>query len=294
MEQTYRKSDKFAAANCPSTIQEAVLAGKPVKLNLDFLNKRIKVLDYHSNNIDLLISYLYNLDRGMFSKIIVVARENDWQDFLSRGYVLEGINEGYYRGRPGFYMVKFLTTERRMSHTLEKEAEIFRDILRRPRVSVPPSLPVGYSLRNAVSEDIPQIIPLFKSIFASYPSPITDPGYLSQFLKNHIFQLVTYNGQLISTASAEIDRKHLSAEMTDCACLPEHRSKSLMSCLLYSIEQELTQSGFKNFYSIARASQPGINAVLWKLGYNYGGCFINNCTIGGQFENMNLWIKNIW
>lgn len=287
----YRKS---SAANCPSSIQEAVLAGKPVKLNLDFLNKRIKVLDYHSKNIDLLVNYLYNLGRGMFGKIIVVARENDWQDFLSRGYVLEGVNEGYYRGRPGFYMVKFLTEERRMSHTLEKEAEIFRDILRRPRVSVPPSLPVGYSLRNAVSEDIPQIIPHFKSIFASYPSPITDPAYLSQFLKNHIFQLITYKGQIVSTASAEIDRKLLSAELTDCACMPEHSGRGLVTCLLDSIEHELDHRGFKNFYSIARASQPGINAVLWKLGYTYGGCFINNCTIGGQLENMNLWVKNIW
>lgn len=291
MKQTYSATDNYAAANFPSTVREAVLAGKPVKLNLDFLNKRIKVLDYHGKNIDLLISYLYNLGRGMFSKIIVVARQNDWQEFLTRGYVLEGVNEGYYLGRPGFYMVKFLTSERRMSHTLEKEAEIFRDILKRPRVSVPPSLPVGYSLRNAVSEDIPQIIPLFKRIFASYPSPITDPCYLSQFLKNHLFQVVTYNGEIISTASAEIDREHLSAEMTDCACLPEHRNKGLMSCLLYSIEQELIQGGFKNFYSIARAGQPGINAALWKLGYTYGGCFINNCTIGGQFENMNLWVK---
>jgi putative beta-lysine N-acetyltransferase len=295
MELTYLKADRqVSAANYPGIIREAMLAGKQVKLNLDFLNKRIKVLDYHSKNIDLLISYLHNLGRGMFSKIIVVARENDWQDFLGRGYVLEGVNRGYYRGRPGFYMVKFLTAERRMSDSPDKEDQILRDIFRRSRASAPPSLPAGYSLRNAVPDDIPQIIQLFKSIFASYPSPITDPGYLNQFIKNHIFQVVLYSSQIVSTASADTDRKYLSAEMTDCACLPEHRSWGLMTCLLHSIEQELLQDGFKNLYSIARASQPGINAVLWKLGYNFGGCFINNCTIGGQFENMNLWVKNNW
>lgn len=281
---------EFSSGN----IREAMLAGKPVKLNLDFLNKRIKVLDYHSQNIDLLVRYLSTLGRGMFSKVIVVAREHDWQDFLSRSYVLEGINEGYYLGRPGYYMAKFLTSERRISHALEQEDEILRNIFKRPRASAPPSLPTGYSLRNASMEDIPQIIPLFKSIFASYPSPITDPGYLSQYLKNHIFRVVSYGGQIVSTASAETDRNFLSAEITDCACLPEHRGRGLVSCLISSIEQELEQRGFKNLYSIARASQPGINAVLWKLGYTYGGCFINNCTIGGQLENMNLWVKNSW
>ena len=271
-----------------------MLGGKPVKLNLDFLNKRIKVLDYHSKNIDLLVSYLYKLGQGTFTKIIVVAKEKDWQNFLNRGYVLEGVNEGYYLGQPGFYMSKFLTSERRISHSLENENNILKEIFKRPRASDPPSLPAGYSLRNAVPEDIPNIIPLFKNIFATYPSPVTDPEYLSNYLKNHIFQVISYDGQIVSTASAETDHKFRSAEMTDCISLPEHRGQGLMACLLYSIEQELEQSGFKNLYSIARASQPGINAVLWKLGYTFGGCFTNNCTIGGQFENMSLWVKNFW
>lgn len=281
-------------AGSSSVIREAMLAGKPVKLNLDFLNKRIKVLDYHSKNIDPLVSYLYNLGRGTFSKIIVVAREKDWQDFSGRGYVLEGVNPGYYLGQPGYYMAKFLTAERRLSQSLDNEVEILRELFKRSRASEPPSLTAGYTLREAVPADIPQIIPLFKKIFASYPSPITDPGYLSQFFKNHVFRVVSYDGRIVSTASAETDRKHLAAEMTDCACLPEHRGRGLMTCLLHSIEQELMGRGFKNLYSIARASQPGINAVLWKLGYTHGGRFINNCTIGGQFEDMNLWIKNTW
>lgn len=276
------------------TIRETLPAGSPVKLHLDFRNKRIKVLEYPSQNIDHLDRYLATLGREKFGKIIVVAGMQDWQDFLNRGYQLEGVNAGYFLGQPGFYMVRYLTSERRTSRSLETEAETLKNVFTRPRASSPPILPDGYSLRNAVSADIPQIILLFKNIFASYPSPITNPGYLSQFLQNNIFQVISYGGRVVGTASAELDPQNLAAEMTDCACLTKHRGQGLMACLLYSLEQELTQKGFKNLYSIARASQPGINAVLWKLGYTYGGCFTNNCTIGGDLENMNLWVKNFW
>ncbi len=277
-----------------SVILETRLAGKPVKVNLDYLNERIKVTSYHRKNINLLADYLNDLvSQNKFGKVIVVAQEVDWQEFIAHGYILEGVNSGYYLGRPGIYLAKFLRKERKTSAFLIEEDNILQDIIQHPVDPLSAPLPAEYVLRDAAPEDLHQMVLLYRKIFFSYPSLITEPDYLYQLIYKKLFKVILYGDKIISAASAEIDRENLTAELNDYACLPEYRRQGLMSRLIYALEQELIRYGCKNLYSIARARSPGINTVFWKLGYTYGGRLINNCTICGKFENMNLWTKNI-
>lgn len=277
-----------------SVVQETGLAGKPVKLNLDYLNERIIVSSYHRENIDLLINHLNKYaSHGLFGKIIIVAHEEDWRFFLAKGYILEGVNSGYYLGRPGYYLVKFLKRTRSISTFLAEDNNILHDVIQRHVDPLPPALPSGFILRDALQEDKCQLAILYGKVFSTYPSPITESGYLSQVINKNLFKVILHEDKIVSAASAEINRANMAAELTDCACLPDYNGKGLMSNLIYNLEQELIQCGFKNLYSIARARSRGINTIFRKLGYAYGGRFINNCTICGQFENMNLWVKNV-
>ena len=271
---------------------EIEIAGNPVVLCLDKLNERVIVLRYDIEDIIPLVRYLHDfaLLNG-FSKVIVVARDEDWQHFIAQGYVLEGVNNGQYQGRPGYYVAKFYGKQRHISTTLPEEDDILRNVLEYPANPCPPALPAKFILRDASPEDVEQMALLYKNIFSSYPSPITEYSYLQNYLTANPFKIILHGDRIVGAASAETDRANMTAEITDCACLTEYRGQGLVSCAVDALEQDLLREGVKNFYSIARAKSPGINTVLRKLGYTYGGRLINNCTICGQFEDMNLWFK---
>jgi hypothetical protein len=44
---------------------------------------------------------------------------------------------------------------------------------------------------------------------------------------------------------------------------------------------------------IARAPSFGMNITFARMGYSFAGRLINNTNIGGQFEDMNVWHKNL-
>lgn len=51
--------------------------------------------------------------------------------------------------------------------------------------------------------------------------------------------------------------------------------------------------GIHTAYTIARATSFGMNIVLAKMHYAYGGTLYNNTQIGGQLESMNVWPKKL-
>ena len=69
---------------------------------------------------------------------------------------------------------------------------------------------------------------------------MNDPSYIKKCMKEHtIFYIFTFEGEIVSAASAEINHFYHNAEMTDCATLPEHRQFGLMKHLLIKLEEEL-------------------------------------------------------
>lgn len=135
---------------------------------------------------------------------------------------------------------------------------------------------------------------LYRTVFPSYPFPITEPDYLKETMASQtIYFAARHNGIIVALAAAEMDRTSKNAEMTDFATLPEHRSKKLALYLLWHMERAMRELGFITAYSIARALSAGISITFSRMGYCWGGTLSNNTDINGHIESMNVWYKNL-
>jgi putative beta-lysine N-acetyltransferase len=162
------------------------------------------------------------------------------------------------------------------------------------KTPVQTSLPEGYVATAAETSDAPELAALMARVFPDYPTP-TDAAHLEKLLRTraNLFALVRDSGgTLVAAMSAELDSARKSAEMTDCATLPEFRGRGLMAFLLQVLEQELAGTlGIVDLYTIARADNAGVNCAFAKLGYQYTGRLINNCRMPNGWESMNVWCK---
>jgi putative beta-lysine N-acetyltransferase len=106
-----------------------------------------------------------------------------------------------------------------------------------------------------------------------------------------VFAYIENGQQIVSAASAEINRKFKNAELTDCATLPQAAGQGHMKKLLSFLEQQLQAEGIGCCYTIARAESVSMNKAFAQLGYTYGGRLVNNCFIYSGIEDMNVWYK---
>ena len=270
--------------------------GHHARVFFDYYSKRLKVLHYEATDYRAMIHRLNWLARANhFDKIFFKATKDDWQTFLTFGYVLEGILRYYFRGEDAYVLSKFTTVERINSPDLIEEGELIERLMGGSREYTPPPLPKGHSVVMATPSHIPQLVGLYRRVFETYPSPLTHPDYLLQTMeRNVIYRVVTNEkGDIVSGASAELDEKHGNAELTDCATKNAQRGNGLMFHILRQLEQDLRDRGIMTAYSLARAKSSGMNRVFYRLGYEFSGRLVNNCDIYGHFEDMNIWVKRL-
>ncbi|MDD4529394.1 MAG: putative beta-lysine N-acetyltransferase, partial [Bacteroidales bacterium] len=231
-------------------------------------------------------------DEG-FSKIISNCRIRLLKPFRSNGFVIEGIINGFFQGEDAYCISYFIDPQRQAVPQKEEEDSIlYHCVSDTNRFS--PQGKHKYTIRLANVRDIPEMVKLFSTVFKSYPSPVFSMEYLEKVMNEHVlFKVAEEDREIISIASADIDKLNLNAEITDCATYPEHRGKGMLSNLIYSLEADLKEKGFRTAYSLSRAINPGINKALSRLGYKYGGRLVNNCHICGGYEDMNVWVKNL-
>lgn len=260
---------------------------------VDHINERLKVKDFQTKDYRALTEYLESVcQKNNLTKIILVAGESNWQQLFTTGFLLEAINPSFFKGKPGFHLSKFLAQERKNSILWDREEEV----LHKARQVAPTfkSLPEDYEIRTADVKDIPQLAELFSAVFETYPTPVGQEDYLIKAINNNnIFKAIFHENKIVSAASLDIDPSSLSAELTDCATLPEYQGQSLMSHLVLHLEEEGKSRGLITLYTIARAISVGVNSIFARFDYNYYGRFIKNCHICGQFEDMNLWAKTL-
>lgn len=264
------------------------------KLKLDPFNQRIRLLDF-SAQLEELMEILDNLSGNyQLGKIIYVGLREQIKPLEACGFTLEAKAPGFLRGETGYFFSKFMIPERSKSaHHLEAEK-----VLLRAQAYVENEYKTKYKgdylIRNVTLDDVQELAKLYARIFETYPTPMNQPNYIRKVIENNlIFKVATYAGRIVSAASAEIDPENLNAEITDCATLADHRGKGLMEVLIRELEIELRKRNYLTAYTIARSVSMGMNIVFAKRGYNYGGRLINNCHICGQFEDMNIWIKQL-
>lgn len=259
---------------------------------LDFTSRRIWVKEYNAGDPAALHGFLVALARQHGAeKIIMPVKKADIGKLTGRGFIKEGVIPGYFNGDDSHFLAAYTSKRRSFSTTLTGERGILQEILSSPG-GRREHLPFGFTLRIAEAEDCGNMSGLFQKVFSSYPSPVFDPEHLKSSLKKGNIFMVVYNGRrLASVAAAETEQEYGRAELTNCATDPEFRGMGLNTLLLASIEKMCLSRDIACLYSLARASSYGMNLVFHRLGYEFSGTLINNCHIGGRYENMNVWVK---
>jgi beta-lysine N6-acetyltransferase len=265
-----------------------------VEIYLDVFNKRVRVDDYigiFEECIGAAVKASIDLKA---EKLIVKARSENFAELVERGFLYEATVEKYYSGSDGYFFAKYFTNKRRNSDRWEEEDQLLAAVQKNRSQQDHKVIPNEYILRKAELTDAETLADLYNTVFDIYPVPMNDPDYVKSCMKKDTaFFIYTYNGEIVSSASAEINTKYHNAEITDCATLPEHRQFGLMKQLIVSLEQHLRSLHIYCFYSIARSLSYGMNAALSSLGYRYGGRLANNCYIFDKLEDMNLWSKHV-
>lgn len=214
--------------------------------------------------------------------------------FIEHGYRREGAIPKFYSGQAdAAFLGKFIDPRREIDPQRAESEQIL--VLAHSKEGRPGApLPVAYRLRPAVEADARELAAVYRQVFASYPFPIQDPGYLIESMRSHVCYFVAEkDGRIAAAASGEMDAGNRNAEMTDFATLPEHLGQGLAGHLLKFMEPAMARRNIATLYTIARAISAGMNITFAKCGYTFGGTLINNTQISGSIESMNLWYRSV-
>lgn len=266
-----------------------------MKIYVDHDNKRGKII--YINNISLITikKIIYYLSKQSIDKIICNCDIKSSKILVKAGFELEGKIEGYFKGEDAFCMSYFISNERRICYDFANKNLIIKKCLEvKHSFANFRKTEFKYCIRNATEDDIKEMINLFSTVFSTYPSHIYDEDFLKQTMKEKVlYKVAVHDGKIIGVASADMDKENLNAEITDCATHPDYRGKGILSSIIFSLESDLRKRDFITLYSLSRAINPSINFVLSKHNYEFSGRMVKNCNICGDFEDMNIWVKNI-
>lgn len=260
------------------------------------LNQRVQVVGYRGPDLPSLVERLEDEARARgYGKVFLKAQREDRPALEGAGCVCEATIDGYFNGHPAAVMSLFVDRERTAQPHLRQQQEILEKIRERPADPALVPLPEGYEMSVAQSADAEDLADLYATVFASYPFPIAQPEYLVSTMASHVVYRIVRDGDgdVVAAASAETDRDHGNAEMTDFATLPDQRGLGLAQHLLAALERDMGHEEIPNLYTIARARSAGMNRVFYNHGYHWTGTLVNNCHIAGRFEDMHVWCKDL-
>lgn len=267
------------------------------------LNARAYLMRLDPEDCPKIVGRLERLaeDNG-YTKIFAKVPEHAAGDFADAGYRTEAVVPGLYgRKQNGVFLGRYLTPGRR----IPVDADELRRVLRTARANARPcgadglsrpedGLPAGYGLRRLRLGDAEDMAALYAEVFASYPFPIHDPGFLRQNMAEGVVYFGVFcDDSPAALCAAEVDSHCGAAEMTDFATLPAHRGLGLAGHLLARAEREMSALGLGTLYTIARAASYGMNITFARAGYAYAGILPNNTNIAGGIESMNVWHKGL-
>ncbi|GED25286.1 putative beta-lysine N-acetyltransferase [Brevibacillus agri] len=271
-------------------IEEMLAAGDLVD---DRQNRRVKLHLYDRARLKEYDQMLRQVaEKSNATKLIVYGKKRDVAEWLALGYRQEGVIDGFFRGENAYMLTAYVTEERATSTAPELAEEILALSLAKAGAGEEKPLPEGYSMRPATEADAEELARLYGLVFATYPTPMDDPHYVRKTMQEGtVYFVVEHAGKIACAASAEVSERMGSAEMTDCATHPDHAGKGLLQPLFCALEKKMEEAGIYYLYTLTRAQSAGMNVTAAKMGYEYRGRLINNCTIFSGFEDMNIWVK---
>lgn len=266
-----------------------------VSYEVDEFNSRIKLIQYSRNDVEALLQHLEELAKEKdIGKVLIYANPEDISFFEELGFQREGEISGFFQGNPACILSRFLEEDRALQKDEEKKDEIVEMAERVEPIYQRPALDPKYQLRHAVKEDAEQLAELYQLVFKTYPTPIHDPDFIRQCMDQDVyFTVITDGDRIVSAASADVFPHFQCAEITDCATHPDYRGNGLLSAIIYDLELRMKEIGIAHLFSLTRAVSTGMNMVIAKLDFEYKGRLIQNSQISGEFEDMNIWVKEL-
>ncbi|MDD2248959.1 putative beta-lysine N-acetyltransferase [Methanocorpusculum bavaricum] len=259
-------------------------------------NNRIYIMTLAENDLPGIIGFADDLaKRENYTKIFGKVPASSADMFASAGYVVEASIPSFFQGKEeAVFMAKYFDPERRKTANATELTEIRAAALEHTGRKERGSLPNGFTLRPARTEDTEKLADLFRKVFPTYPFPISDPEYIRTNMQDNVRYFLIKEGDKIAAASScEVDKESLTAEMTDFAVDPHYRGRSFAGILLEEMEKTMRREGIITAYTIARSASLPMNAVFAGAGYRFGGMLPNNTNISGSIESMNTWYKKL-
>lgn len=254
-------------------------------------NRRVYLMKLgQASPTELLPKLLGLCERRSYTKIFAKVPARHEPVFRKLGFRVEGRVPHFYKGsEDAMFAGLYLKPARRQAKEPDRIEQI--RVLAEGKRPRPAPKPTGeLILRRCQPRDIPEMAPLYRQIFATYPFPIAEPAFLAETMASHVVYFgIWKEDELIALSSAETDRQSQNVEMTDFATLPDHRGNGYAGMLLTRMESAMRDEGMLTAYTIARAISPGMNITFARQGYHYGGCLVNNTNICGTIESMNIW-----
>lgn len=264
----------------------------------DTRNLRIKLYDVRSENTQDPGFSIWreglSVCADLYTKLIIYARPGNETSWITAGYLREGTIAGFFSdGEDTDIWSVFGDDSRIAAPRDEQHNETVR--IASAKEIIRPTAVAGCTSQRAESHHAGVIADLMTATFDDYPTPISTEIIRKQITDgSNLFRTMTnQDGQIVASASAEIDHERRVAEMTDCATRPDERGAGHMACLLNDLAGDLkTELGITDLYTLARADEIGMNCVFGKLGYNYTGRLVNNCRMPNGWESMNIWCRS--
>ncbi len=257
-------------------------------------NDRAYVMKVAEKDCAQIVDYAVSLalTKG-YTKVFAKTPAHARSRFMDQGFVEEARIPGLFQGKEdSFFLSRFFCAERAQEDKPELVSKVLQKAEQKAATGEDGGLPPGLVCRTMQKGDVEEMAQLYRQVFATYPFPIHDPGYLARTMDENVIYFGIQEGEkLIALSSAEIDFAGQNAEMTDFATLPEARGLGLATYLLDRMEYGIRQIGIKTAYTIARAYSFGMNITFARQDYAFAGSLVNNTQISGDLESMNVWYK---
>lgn len=267
------------------------------------------IIQHGKHNDRIYLMKLSRLDTGMIlEKLSKLAYENNYSKifckipkntaplFFAEGYILEAYIPQFYNKQDDvFFVSKFLNPDRLLNIDKTQLSRLNQLLINTPQEKKNfKKIAPGYQVRRLGKSDVEQITDIYREVFASYPFPIHDPGYIIKTMdENFQYFGAEKEGKLAALASSEIDIEKKNAEMTDFATHLAHHGNNLSCKLLEALEKEMKKQGISTLFTIARLNSIPMNKTFLRFNYHYSGTLINNTNIAGKIESMNVYYKHI-
>ncbi|MBA2176593.1 putative beta-lysine N-acetyltransferase [Halobacillus locisalis] len=260
--------------------------------HIEPISRRIKVYELPDEISESYMKGLHAVAEEMdCDKIIVYVQtgsdaETTVKDF---SFQQEAEIKGFFNGKDATIYASFLD----QSRNLPDPENVISDVKAMNVAECKKrKLQEGYSMIWGTEEHAEEMAAFYASVFDQYPTPIHDPEYIVQMMRDDVyFSLIYHEGELVSACSADLFTDFNAAEFTDCATLSSQRGKGLLSIQYPMLEKKMRELGVHTMFSYTRAISMGMNIVAAQQGFSYGGCMVQNSTIATGLEDMNIWYK---